>query len=74
MTDGTAPEPDGRLVDAAELAGVPDEFQRLWTPHRMAYIQAGPQPLRDACPFCAAPAKSDEDGLIVRADGVPTCC
>lgn len=53
------------LVDAASLAGVPDEFQRLWTPHRMAYIQAGPQPLRDACPFCAAPELSDEDGLIV---------
>ena len=44
---------------------MPDEFQRLWTPHRMAYIQAGPQPLRDACPFCAAPEMSDEDGLIV---------
>ncbi len=56
---------DRELEDAATLAGVPDEFQRLWTPHRMAYIQAGPQPLRDACPFCAAPEKSDEAGLIV---------
>jgi ATP adenylyltransferase len=56
---------DARLVDAATLAGVPDEFQRLWTPHRMAYIQAGPEPLREECPFCAAPHKSDEDGLIV---------
>ncbi|MET0734928.1 MAG: HIT domain-containing protein [Microbacterium sp.] len=37
----------------------------MWTPHRMAYIQAGPEPLRDVCPFCAAPSKSDEDGLIV---------
>ena len=52
-------------VDAATLAGVPDGFQRLWTPHRMAYIQAGPDPLRHTCPFCAAPKKSDEDGLIV---------
>ena len=59
------PVTDSQLVDAATLAGVPDEFQRLWTPHRMAYIQAGPQPLRDACPFCAAPKMSDEDGLIV---------
>lgn len=56
---------DEGLVEAARLAGVPDQFQRLWTPHRMAYIQAGPQPLRDACPFCAAPEKSDDDGLIV---------
>ena len=70
MTDAANPggrsEPaiDG-LESAAGFAGVPDEFQRLWTPHRMAYIQAGPQPLRDECPFCAAPHKSDEDGLIV---------
>jgi len=53
------------LEDAARLPGVPDEFQRLWTPHRMAYIQAGPEPLREECPFCAAPQKSDADGLIV---------
>ena len=56
---------DRPLEDAAEIAGVPDEFQRLWTPHRMAYISAGPQPLREVCPFCAAPEKSDADGLIV---------
>ncbi|CAL4859723.1 HIT domain-containing protein [Microbacterium sp. MM2322] len=54
-----------RIEPASELAGVPDEFQRLWTPHRMAYIQAGPEPLKHDCPFCAAPGKSDEDGLIV---------
>lgn len=61
MTDaGARPTEDG-----GEFAAVPDAFQRLWTPHRMAYIQAGPQPLRDECPFCAAPDKADEDGLIV---------
>lgn len=53
------------LQDAAHLAGVPDEFQRLWTPHRMAYIQAGPQPHVDECPFCYAPEQDDEDTLIV---------
>ncbi len=53
------------LETAGRLAGVPDEFQRLWTPHRMAYIQAGPEPLREDCPFCAAPERTDEDGLIV---------
>lgn len=61
MTTG----PTSDVEDGADFAGVPDEFQRLWTPHRMAYIQAGPQPLRDACPFCAAPDKTDADGLIV---------
>ena len=60
-----ADDADERLVAASALAGVPDEFQRLWTPHRMAYIQAGPEPLRHDCPFCDAPHKSDEDGLIV---------
>lgn len=60
-----SPEQIAGLVSAAELPGVPDEFQRLWTPHRMAYIAAGPEPLVEQCPFCAAPGKSDEDGLIV---------
>jgi ATP adenylyltransferase len=54
------------LEHEADFAGVPDGFQRLWTPHRMAYINTGAEPLRGTgCPFCAAPAKSDEDGLIV---------
>lgn len=65
MSDAELRGGDDDLVAAAELAGVPDEFQRLWTPHRMAYIQAGPEPLREACPFDEAPQKSDEDGLIV---------
>ena len=47
------------------LPGVPDNFQRLWTPHRLVYIQNGQQPPTDECPFCLAPAGNDEDGLIV---------
>ncbi|MET4157961.1 HIT domain-containing protein [Agromyces sp. PvR057] len=70
MTDRTtSPEPADDaaqgLVDAATLPGVPDAFQRLWTPHRMAYINAGADAMRAACPFCAAPEKTDTDGLIV---------
>jgi len=49
-------------------AGVPDGFQRLWMPHRMAYIKGenrvvgtGPE----GCPFCRAPRLSDAEGLIV---------
>ncbi len=53
------------LESAATLPGVPDAFQRLWTPHRMAYIQAGPEPLREECPFCAAPARPDAEALVV---------
>jgi ATP adenylyltransferase len=58
-------DPIPGLVAASDLPGVPDEFQRLWTPHRMAYIQAGADAMREQCPFCSAPGKSDEDGLIV---------
>lgn len=50
---------------AARLAGVPDEFQRLWTPHRMVYIEQGQQPEEHDCPFCWAPTVGDEEGLIV---------
>ncbi|GAA3585118.1 HIT domain-containing protein [Klugiella xanthotipulae] len=56
---------DPDVTDSAHLAGVPDEFQRLWTPHRMVYIQTGQQPSAADCPFCFAPRGSDEDGLIV---------
>jgi ATP adenylyltransferase len=53
-------------LDKAEfLPGVPDNFQRLWTPHRLVYIQNGQQPPANECPFCLAPSASDEDGLIV---------
>ena len=44
---------------------MPDNYQRLWTPHRLVYIQNGQQPKKDECPFCLAPQGSDEDGLIV---------
>ncbi len=50
-------------------AGVPDAFGRLWTPHRLAYIQGEGKPTgpgaNEGCPFCAAPGLSDEEGLIV---------
>lgn len=53
--------------DAHGFAGEPDGFERLWTPHRMAYIEGErPDPSGgDGCPFCEAPTKSDVDGLIV---------
>ncbi|WP_143459050.1 HIT domain-containing protein [Leifsonia sp. ALI-44-B] len=63
--DADAAASDVRIDDAAHLAGVPDEFQRLWTPHRMVYIEKGQQPEEHECPFCYAPSLSDEDGLIV---------
>jgi ATP adenylyltransferase len=55
-----------------ERVDAPDAFERLWTPHRMAYIRGESKPGdSDECPFCAAPAGSDEDGLVVaRGDTV----
>ncbi len=50
------------------LAGVPDAFQRLWTPHRMVYIDGESKPTDASagqCPFCRAPGQSDADGLVV---------
>lgn len=53
------------VESSTEFAAVPDSFQRLWTPHRLAYIETGQQPETDACPFCIAPTMSDEKALIV---------
>lgn len=57
------------VLDQRPLAGVPDGFGRLWTPHRMAYIDGENKPDDDAagdgCPFCRAPSLTDEDALIV---------
>lgn len=58
--------PEVWVQDPAELAGAPDAFQRLWTPHRMVYIRGEGKPSGESdCPFCTAPSKSDEDGLVV---------
>jgi ATP adenylyltransferase len=46
----------------------PDGLQRLWMPHRMAYIKGEGKPADGTapeCPFCQIPKLSDEDGLIV---------
>lgn len=55
---------------SGSLAGDPDGFQRLWTPHRMVYIDGENKPTDTApgqgCPFCRAAASSDDaDALVV---------
>ena len=59
-------------------AGVPDSLERLWTPHRMAYIQGenkptGPDYDPVGCPFCEMPKLSDEDGLIIARGALVFC-
>jgi ATP adenylyltransferase len=44
-------------------AEIPDGWQRIWMPERLAYIQGTGK--SDDCPFCLIPSLSDEDGLIV---------
>lgn len=65
----TRDEADGRAAEFDQsLAGVPDAFQRLWTPHRMVYIGGENKPSdasESQCPFCRAPGREDADGLIV---------
>jgi ATP adenylyltransferase len=63
--------PDDRIpeYELQEGVGSPDAFQRLYTPHRMAYIRGEGKPVPggegDDCPFCRIPSLSDADGLIV---------
>jgi ATP adenylyltransferase len=60
---------DPQIFPAEQFAGEQDNFGRLWTPHRLAYIQGAGKPDHDdpgdECPFCRAPSRSDEDALIV---------
>ena len=66
MKDYDGTDYDG--VEAVEGAvGVPDAFQRMWVPYRIAYIESAHSgtPLADECPFCVAPTLADEQSLIV---------
>ena len=61
----SAGEPDALIQRGA---GDPDALERLWTPHRMAYIRGENKPAdesSDQCPFCRVPTLSDVDGLVV---------
>ncbi len=55
----------GDVEPSTQFAAVPDAFQRLWVPHRLAYIVDGQMPAEDECPFCLAPAMDDASALIV---------
>jgi ATP adenylyltransferase len=64
------PRPDEPVPPPYGL-GMPDGFQRLWAPHRMAYIKGeeqthgGPTASAETCPFCRAPGLPDDEGLVV---------
>jgi ATP adenylyltransferase len=54
-------------VDAGAYPGVPDGYERLWTPHRQVYIDSHHEPdaAKRVCPFCAAPGLGPEESLVV---------
>lgn len=56
-------------VDAETMAGDPDGVERLWTPHRMAYVRnASERPrIEDTreCPLCKTEQDDDRAHLIV---------
>jgi ATP adenylyltransferase len=48
--------------------GEPDHLERIWNPHRMAYIRGENKPTdasESECPFCRIPGLDDEAGLVV---------
>ncbi len=49
--------------------GEPDALDRLWTPHRMAYLRGEGKPsgdgADDGCPFCRIETRDDAEGLVV---------
>jgi ATP adenylyltransferase len=59
---------DGPEIVEQQGVGTPDRLQRLWAPHRLAYItgEDGTGATDDGdCPFCRIPTLDDRDGLIV---------
>jgi ATP adenylyltransferase len=49
--------------------GTDDALERLWTPHRMAYLRGENKPSDDGageqCPFCRISGLPDDEGLVV---------
>lgn len=52
-------DPAGHVRDGFE------GFDRLWTPHRMAYVAPGLPSVDDGCPFCAMSDHALEESLVV---------
>ena len=69
QTEQQAGVQDGTGAEGLDGPGVPDDVERLWMPHRMAYIKGENKPesaeAGEGCPFCRVPTLSDEAGLIV---------
>ncbi len=66
---GTGAHPDAQPeAHRQDGVGEPDGLERLWTPHRMAYIAGENKPTSASsgeCPFCRIPRLPDDEGLVV---------
>lgn len=61
-------EGEVQVHGVGDLAGQPDGFDRLWTPHRMVYIGGQDKPAdggEGACPFCRVSASGDDAASLV---------
>ena len=59
---------EGSELVAQEGVGTPDRLQRLWAPHRLAYLKGAEGTGREddgGCPFCRIPTLDDRTGLVV---------
>lgn len=72
---------DAIIENSKDFPGEADGYERLWTPHRMVYVNGAKTPGKTVgnqaaaasgdtdshpeCPFCEAPRLSDEDALII---------
>lgn len=56
-------------VDEDTMGGDPDGFERLWTPHRMAYVRNASardhNRTANECPLCKSEADNDREHLVV---------
>ena len=43
--------------------GGPDGLERIWVPHRMAYVRSAVD--NEGCPFCSIPSHPDSESLVV---------
>jgi ATP adenylyltransferase len=62
--------PSGVPLEEQTGAGLPDRFERLYTPHRLAYIRGEGKADDGSCPFCDIPEGADDDGLVVARGSV----
>ena len=57
------------VVDSEFMGGDPDGFERLWTPHRMAYVrnasERAPIAAEHECPLCKKVSDNDREHLVV---------